>query len=569
LFFATVFVLTLAAVAIGVLWAFRFVVIEPGYATREAWEETRADLARLEQSVADQRRRQEEDARTRAGELAGLAKILRDDLDRRQAEQVAALRKELASLPKADPKPLELLQAAVTELGVAVKDQDTRLAAIRRAIDGIKPGEGPSGDDLRKEIAALKAAVARQPDALQKAISDLLRTLPETPADKLPAAVKALQTALDKQSEALAALADDVKRIRPGPGVGVDPLKGVRDDVSKLKDAQDRQARELERVAERLAEVIKLLKPGPLSLKFDADRRQLVTAAAFSADGRLLAAAGQNGRIRLWDARGGTPAGEPLVVSGGGSVSDLAFAPDGKVLAAACSDGKVRRWEMPAGKALSDIDHGGGKVHCVSYSPDGTRLASGGTDEIARVWDAETGKLLARTGKHDNTVYALAFSPDGRTLAAAARRSVRLWDAGTGKADGVPLEGHESLVLSVAFSPLGGVLATSDHDGTVRLWDVKRRQSTDLWNGGGRGPANRIAFSPGGTVVGAGFQNGEMLFRRVVGDDDWRGADGPRGGSVRALAFDHKGRRLAGAGADGVVDVRVYLTDAGELARGW
>ncbi|KAE9384646.1 WD40 repeat-like protein, partial [Gymnopus androsaceus JB14] len=49
--------------------------------------------------------------------------------------------------------------------------------------------------------------------------------------------------------------------------------------------------------------------------------------------------------------------------------------------------------------------------------------------------------------------------------------TVRIWDAGTGDLHHT-LEGHTSLVYSVAFSPDGSQIVSGSWDDTVRIWDT-------------------------------------------------------------------------------------------------
>ena len=78
--------------------------------------------------------------------------------------------------------------------------------------------------------------------------------------------------------------------------------------------------------------------------------------------------------------------------------------------------------------------------------------------------------------KHFGPVQALTFGHGGRLLASAtADRAVQVWDVTSG-AEVVTLEWHTEPVTAVDFGP-GGVLASGDGSGVVRLWppEVLRR----------------------------------------------------------------------------------------------
>src|SRR3954453_15450531 len=68
-------------------------------------------------------------------------------------------------------------------------------------------------------------------------------------------------------------------------------------------------------------------------------------------------------------------------------VYGVAFSPDGKLLATAGFDGAVKLWDFAArkeGRALKANDQ---PVYCAVFSPDGATLATCGADSLIRLWN--------------------------------------------------------------------------------------------------------------------------------------------------------------------------------------
>ncbi len=238
-----------------------------------------------------------------------------------------------------------------------------------------------------------------------------------------------------------------------------------------------------------------------------------VNAVAFAPDGKSLASGGNDRRILLWDLAG-------LEAQELGRlpqpVSCLAFAADGRFLVSATfrhdEAGEIRRWNV----ATRQTDAVWEKAHeapitGLSLQGDGARLASGGWDGVVRVRDSQTGQVLLTFGEHHQPVSTVVFSPDGRLLASAAGRleaegtadvEVLLWRADTGRVVR-RLRGHSGRIAALAFHPDGDRLASAGRDRTVRLWDVSSGQEL-LRLRGHDDPVIALAFSPDGRLAGGG-----------------------------------------------------------------
>ncbi|UGQ09077.1 PQQ-binding-like beta-propeller repeat protein [Yinghuangia sp. ASG 101] len=285
-----------------------------------------------------------------------------------------------------------------------------------------------------------------------------------------------------------------------------------------------------------------------------------VKGVAFSPDGNLLATAGEDGTLRLWNPNTRQPASAPLTAATGGSVNGVAFSPNGSLLATAGEDGTLRLWNPNTRQPTSHqiLAAPVGSVEGVAFSPDGNLLATTNNDGTVKLWNPHTGQpatapLPATPG---SSVNAIAFSPDGNLLATAGGDgTVKLWNPHTGQpASHQILATPGSSVNAMAFSPNGNLLATTGEDGTVKLWNPHTGQpvGTPLPAAPG-GSVKAMAFSPNGNLLAT--TNGIVrLWNPNTGQPashqiphDWNA------GGVDGVAFSPDGNLLATANYDGTV----------------
>lgn len=297
--------------------------------------------------------------------------------------------------------------------------------------------------------------------------------------------------------------------------------------------------------------------------KKDRSHRQLLkdsptTAVAISPDEHLIAAAGQDGAIRLLDSQTGamlqTLARDELFGATGPAIHVVRFLTDNLLLSGA-QDATLRLWEVQTGReigvcwnlapvldldimplpgnagwlaatAVSDLRSGRVVVWRIAPKP--------GKEQFTRVAD-----MLA----HRAPVLTVAFHPDGRNIASADQSGrILLWNwqqmgqldyhdriskavanLRTGQAASPQIDhpqvrefadsalgshfpsatgslemkpAHRDAIRKLRFSPEGRLLVSASDDLTLKVWNAASGRLRQTLRGQG-GPVRSVDFSPG------------------------------------------------------------------------
>ena len=237
----------------------------------------------------------------------------------------------------------------------------------------------------------------------------------------------------------------------------------------------------------------------------------------------------------------------------------LAFSPDGTYLVEEDRSGLIVR-EVSTQREVTRLDH---SANLVAFHPDGKYLASARFfDHSIRVWELPTGRevaLMLYEAGHELT--SLAFSPDGTQIVSTDwQGSARFWEIPTRLE--VARFTHDNTVMSVSFSQDGQYLLSGSEDGIAKVWEVSTgKEIARLKYDGTR---NSLAISPDGrSVIFGDGRNTVRVWNRSTRKEV---AQIRHNGSVHAIAVSPDGRYVASASEDHTV--RISEMDTGEeIAR--
>jgi WD40 repeat protein len=241
----------------------------------------------------------------------------------------------------------------------------------------------------------------------------------------------------------------------------------------------------------------------------DAPDGNLLCQGTFSPDGRFVAIARLDRRVRVWSAATGQLVGKPLVHEE--PVTGVSFVPTGKVLVTTAGK-KIHFWNVERsvqeGETLSSEQGNSG----VEVSGDGSHLLTW-THSPGRVivWDFKSRKILHSLEGIDFSVYHAGFSPDGHLVLASGSPKhdsdpppmvAQFWEVATGRPVGIRMrwqsrQSSGEVFIRPCFRPDGQLVVTGGSP--IRMWQVPSGKPLGAVAAGSW--AERPVFQPDGKVL--------------------------------------------------------------------
>ncbi|HOP05139.1 MAG TPA: WD40 repeat domain-containing protein [Tenuifilaceae bacterium] len=253
-----------------------------------------------------------------------------------------------------------------------------------------------------------------------------------------------------------------------------------------------------------------------------------VWGAIYSPDDKFLISGAMDASMILWDVATGKKIKkmtvEPKQAKLKGIIPELDFElpnslvpgvynPSGDLLFAGSTDGLIRIFDMNKLQFIDTLYGHKGPVSNFAISTDGKLMATGSWQNELVVWDLETLKIVHYIKTKNNSAYSLKFMSNDTQLFSAGHNSINIWDI---ESETIikTFEGQTGM-QECKFSSDGKYLASCAEDYTVWLRDFETEEV--IWKyRGSKMEISTLDFSPDGKYLVVGTPESVILIWKLV-----------------------------------------------------
>jgi tricorn protease-like protein len=321
---------------------------------------------------------------------------------------------------------------------------------------------------------------------------------------------------------------------------------------------------------------------------------------AISPDGKIIASAGENGTIKLWEIDGSnrstikahqsrvhsvnfSPNSKTIVSAGDDTIklwdlagimrttiqsnqqiNDVNFSPDGKTIVSGGMHGTIELWDID-GSERTTIQSNQGEINSVNFSPDGKTIISAGEDGTVKLWVPDKNEPLT-IKTNQEIVHSVDFSPDGKTIVSGGKESateandtIKLWNIDGSKRKTIKVDHdiNHDIVNNVVFSSSGKtILATSW--GEIQLWDSDGSKRTIIE--ANQGVLSSVSISPDDKMIVSSGEDGTIKIWN--NDGSKRITIKGHQGRVTSVNISPDGQTIISGGEDG--NIKIWNVDGTE-----
>jgi len=249
--------------------------------------------------------------------------------------------------------------------------------------------------------------------------------------------------------------------------------------------------------------------------------RSGINSGRYNKAGSLIASAGVDGLVKIYDARSGQP--RASLKGSSDSIMNVTFSPNDQMLLASGNDNIARVWSLKYGRVLHTLVGHTHKVFASTFTTDGSRAITGSHDRTVRFWDiAGANGACSRSLRCVSTCNYLSVNQNDNILATAhLDMHVRFWSILSGELMHDLGDLHGGQATSVEFSKDGLLAATASRDHTVKIVDIRTYKTLHVLEGTKNDPYrnllnwSRAVFSPDDKHVVTGGHTGQLFYWSV------------------------------------------------------